>query len=276
MSKRKTKGLTKPTQAEKADKYKLYLKSVQDPEHEVGFLERAFKGFYGRSPQVLREDFCGTYAVCCQWVKSASGRKAIGVDTDSEPLAWGTGHSLSELEPGQQQRVELIQADVRQVTGPKADVLAAQNFSFWVFRRRDELRQYFQAAYSNLRRQGAMVLDMMGGPEVLEEDHEDVTSYRKFDYIWDQHRFDPITHDCLFYIHFRFKDGSELRRAFTYHWRLWTIPEVREVLAEAGFKHSVVYWEDADAKSGEGTGVYRRRKHAGSDPSWIAYIVAAK
>ena len=267
---------TKRTQADEADKYTLYLKSVQEPEHEVGFLDRAFKGFYGRSPRVLREDFCGTYAVCCEWVKSDPKRKAIGVDIDPEPLSWGSEHSLPKLDPEQQQRVQLIQADVRDVTGPKADVLAAQNFSFWIFKTRAELRDYFQAARRNLRRQGAMVLDMMGGPEVIEEDREDVTSYRKFDYIWDQHRFDPITHDCSFYIHFRFKDGSELHRAFAYHWRLWTIPEVREILAEAGFRESVVYWEDADSESGEGTGVYRKRKHAGSDPSWIAYIVAAK
>ena len=276
MSKRQTKGRGNATAAEKADKYKLYLKSVQEPTHEVSFLGRAFKHCYGRAPKVLREDFCGTYAVCCQWVKSAADRKAIGVDIDPEPLGWGTTHILPKLKPAQQQRVRLIQDDVHRVTGPKADVLAAQNFSFWIFKTRPELLAYFQAAYRNLRRKGVMVLDMVGGSEVLEEDHEDVTAYGKFDYVWNQYRFDPITHDYTCYIHFRFKDGSELHRAFAYHWRLWTIPEVCEVLAEAGFKHSAVYWEDADAKTGEGNGSYRRRKHGRSDPSWIAYIVGAK
>jgi len=276
MSKDKTKGKSKPTRAGKADKYKLYLKSVQEPDHEVDFLARAYKAAYGRGPKVLREDFCGTYAVCCRWVNSGPQRQAIGVDFDPQPLAWGTEHNLSKLDPGQRKRVSLIQADVRDVTGPKADVLAAQNFSFWVFKTRDELRGYFQAAHDNLRRKGVMVLDLMGGPDLWKEDHQDVKSYKKFKYIWDQQKFDPITHECLFHIHFRFKDGSELRRAFTYDWRLWTIPEVREILAEVGFRRIDVYWEGTDEKTGEGNGVYRRRKHAPSEPTWIAYVAAAK
>ena len=276
MSKDKTTGGGKPTRASRADKYKLYQKSVQEPDHEVEFLGRAFKSAYGRAPQVLREDFCGAYAVCCKWAKSGPKRKAIGVDIDPEPLAWGTEHNLTRLEPDQQQRVSLIQADVREVTGPKADVLAAQNFSFWIFKTRDELRGYFKAARANLRRQGVMVLDMMGGPDLLKEDQQDVKPYKKFKYIWDQQRFDPITHDCLFHIHFKFPDGSELHRAFTYDWRLWTIPEVCELLAEAGFKRVDVYWEGTDEKTGEGNGVYRRRKHAPSEPTWIAYIAASK
>jgi hypothetical protein len=271
-----SKGDKKPTLAERADKYDLYLKSVQDAEHEVYFLERAYKGFYSRPPQVLREDFCGTYAVCCEWVKSGSKRKAVGVDIDPEPLAWGSEHHLAKLKPAQQSRVQTLMTDVRQVTGPKADVVAAQNFSYWIFKTRAELLIYFKAAHANLKSRGVFVLDMMGGPEVLEEDEEDVTAFRGFDYVWHQATIDPITHECTLYIHFRFKDGSELHRAFSYEWRLWSIPEVRELLQEAGFKRSVVYWEDTDSKSGEGTGTYRKRKHAGMDPTWIAYIVGAK
>jgi len=276
MSKDKTKRPGKPTRASKADKYKLYQKSVQEPDHEVDFLVRAFRTAYGRAPQVLREDFCGAHAVCCRWVRNGSARKAIGVDIDAEPLAWGTKHNLSKLDPSRQKRVSLIQGDVRDIAGPKADVLAAQNFSFWIFKQREGLLKYFQAAFANLHRQGVMVLDMMGGPDLLKEDQEDIKRYKKFTYVWDQQKFDPITHDCLFYIHFRFSDGSEIRRAFTYDWRLWTIPEVRELLLEAGFKRVDVYWEGMDEKTGEGDGVYRRRKHAPSDPTWISYIAASK
>lgn len=280
MSKRKknkrNKGVTKPTQAERADKYNLYLKSVQDAEYEVYFLDRAYKGFYDRPPRVLREDFCGTYAVCCQWVKSGSNRKAVGVDIDPEPLAWGSKHHLAKLKPAQQRRVQTLMTDVRQVAGPKADVVAAQNFSYWIFKTRAEMLIYFKAAHDNLKRRGVFVLDMMGGPEVLEEDNEDVTAFRGFDYVWHQEKIDAITHECTLHIHFRFKDGSELHRAFSYEWRLWSIPEIRELLDEAGFTSSVVYWEDTDSKSGEGTGTYRKRKHAGMDPTWIAYIVGAK
>ena len=47
--------------AEKADKYKCYLKSVQSPEHEVEFFDQAFKDEFRRKPTTLREDFCGTF-----------------------------------------------------------------------------------------------------------------------------------------------------------------------------------------------------------------------
>ena len=79
-----------------------------------------------------------------------------------------------------------------------------------------------------------------------------------------------------FCIHFRFKDGSALSRAFQYDWRLWTLPEIRELLIEAGFERADVYWEGTDKETGEGTDVYRRREHAESDPAWIAYVVGVK
>ncbi len=262
--------------AAKADKYDLYLKSVQAPDVDVLFFVRAFKHAYGRAPVLLREDFCGTAAVCYEWAKSKKERRAIGVDIDPEPLEWGVKHLRGKLKPKVADRVELIQDDVRVVQGPKADVVSAQNFSYLCFKTREALRGYFESAYANLAPEGVLVLDLMGGPEVIEEGHVEETKHGKFTYLWDQARFDPITHDCKFHIHFRFKDGSKKRRAFTYEWRLWTIPEVSELVAEAGFKKVDVYWEDTDTDTGEGTGTYRRRKSAESDTAWVAYIVGTK
>ena len=65
-----------------ADKYDLYIRSVQSPDVEVTFFDRAYRAQYGRRPMILREDFCGTAAVCYDWVKSAPGRTAVGVDLD--------------------------------------------------------------------------------------------------------------------------------------------------------------------------------------------------
>jgi hypothetical protein len=50
---------------------------------------------------------------------------------------------------------------------------------------------------------------------------------------------------------------------------------VRELLEEAGFSRVDVYWEGT-AENGEGNGIYRRRKHAEADPSYIAYVVGVK
>lgn len=274
------------SEADSADKYVLYQMSVQEPEHEIEFFDQVYKEENGRAPKILREDFCGTFAVCCDWVKK-NGRTAIGVDLDPEPLEWGKKHNLAKLTPRQQQRVTLLQQDVRQINEPKADILAAQNFSFWLFKTRNELRQYLTVARQNLNRGGIMILDMMGGGECTIEEQEDIRKIRaggpndeegpvRFKYVWEQADFNPITHDCSFYIHFRFKDGSELKRAFEYHWRFWTIPEVRELLVEAGFSRSYVYWEGTDPETGEGDNDWKRVEDATPDPSWLAYIVAVK
>ncbi len=263
-------------EAERVDRYELYLQAVQAPEHEIPIFDRAYRKHFGKPPRVLREDFCGTFAVCCEWVKSRLDRVAVGVDLDPEPLAWGKVRHLSELRSDQQKRVSLLQDDVRSVNGSKADVVTAQNFSFFVFKTRDELLTYFRAAYENLASKGVFVLDMMGGHESMEEDREDVTEFKGFDYVWDQVRFDPITHDCTFHIHFRFKDGSEMNRAFSYKWRFWMLPEVRELLEEAGFSRVDIYWEGTDPKTGEGNDVFRIRRQAPGDPAWICYVVAVK
>ncbi|MAE67748.1 MAG: SAM-dependent methyltransferase [Phycisphaeraceae bacterium] len=264
------------TLAQRADKYDLYQQAVQVPEHEVEFFDRVYRKTFDRRAQVLREDFCGTFAICCDWAKSRSNRLAIGVDLDDEPLDWGRRHNLAKLKPAQQERVRLVQADVRAEEDVKADIIAAENFSFWIFRTRPELREYFAAARRNLAPEGIFVLDMMGGAESMEEDREDHTEYDGFTYVWDQARFDPITHDSSFYIHFEFDDGSAMRRAFEYHWRFWTLPEVQELLREAGYRKIDVYWEGTDSKTGEGNGVYRIREHAENDTAWICYVVATK
>jgi hypothetical protein len=67
-----------------------------------------------------------------------------------------------------------------------------------------------------------------------------------------------------------------MRRAFSYDWRLWSIPELRDLLAEIGFSETEVYWEGTDRKTNEPNGVYRKVLSAPDDPAWVAYIVAYK
>lgn len=271
-----------PPLADLADKYALYGLSVQEPANEAEFFTKTYKSLNGRSPRILREDFCGTHAVCCEWVKLNKDNVAYGIDLDPEPLDWGKKQLQPKLTDEQRSRITLHEDDVRTRAKVKADVLAAQNFSFFLFKTRDSLRDYFQHALANIADGGIMVMDMMGGSECYEEDHEDIRTietdvkgFKKFKYIWEQKRFNPITADALFHIHFRFKDGSELDKAFTYDWRFWTLPEVKELLLEAGFSDATVYWEETD-EDGEETGEFKPATEGPADPSWIAYIVAKK
>ncbi|MBN2886226.1 MAG: class I SAM-dependent methyltransferase, partial [Chromatiaceae bacterium] len=87
--------------------------------------------------------------------------------------------------------------------------------------------------------------------------------------------FDPISARMRCHIHFRFDDGSALERAFRYEWRLWTLPEIRELLAEAGFGRIEVYWQGWDAE-GEPDGNFRPVERGTADAAWIAYLSAEK
>jgi hypothetical protein len=272
---RATSATRATTMAATADKYDLYIRSVQSPDVEVAFFDRAFRNHFGRRPTTLREDFCGTAAVCYDWVKGAPDRRAIGVDLDAEPLAWGAKRFGPELSEDQASRLRIVHGDVR-TTNSKAEVIAAQNFSYYCFETRDSLRAYFRHVRRCLPAEGMLVLDVLGGSEVMEDDRQEETSFGKFKYVWDAIDFDPVSHHCRYAIHFRFKDGSELRNAFRYEWRLWTLPELRELLAEAGFSSSDVYWEGTDRKTGEGDGVYRKRARGDADPAWVVYLVAWK
>lgn len=270
---------SKPTKAELADRFVCYQESVQAPDHEVEFFEQAFQEAYDRRPFTLREDFCGTFAVCCEWVKSKKNRVAVGVDLCGDTLQWGREHNLSELSKKEKQRLTLVQDDVRSRSERPVDILAAQNFSFWIFKTRREVVEYLKIARSNLNPEGIMILDMMGGGACYKEGQVDKRKIGKgkksFRYEWEQASFDPITRDASFYIHFKFRDGSRMDRAFEYHWRFWTVPEVREMLDEAGFSESHVYWELEDA-DGEDTGEWERKESVANSSAWLCYIVAMK
>ena len=278
-SKNKHGSKSKKTLAEKADKFLCYQKSVQSPEHEVEFFEQAYRDVNKRKPYSLREDFCGTFSVCCQWVKSNSKRMAVGVDLCEETLQWGRDNNLAKLSQSQQERVRLINQDVRKKNRPQVDILAAQNFSFWIFKTRPEVVEYFKVARSNLNVDGVMIMDMMGGGDCYIEGQVDKRKIKKgkkgFRYDWKQVSFNPINRDASFSISFRFKDGSKIKNAFEYHWRFWTIGEVREMLSEAGFSESHVYWEK-EGEDGEETDEWERRDVADSERCWLAYIVAVK
>ena len=258
--------------ARRADRHLLYQESVQDAEAEVAFLTRTFKSLRKRPARTLREDFCGTALLCAEWVKK-EGRSAVGIDLDPSVLAWGIQHNLAPIgEPGR--RVELRQMDVRDKCSGRFDVTVALNFSYFVFRTRDEMRGYFERVQRSMEKDGLFVLDAYGGYESWQP-MEEPRRMKGFTYVWDQDVVDPIDNSVVNYIHFEFKDGTKLRKAFTYEWRLWTLPEIRELLAEAGFSRSAVYWEDGD-KDGEGTGVFRPRTHVGQEAAWVAYVIAER
>jgi len=267
------------------DRHALYEAAVQSVDYDLDHVERLFRRLRGRPARALREDFCGTAGLACAWVQRGPAYRAFGVDLDPEPLAWARTHRLAHMNAGTD-RVTLVQGDVLHARLPKADVTLAYNFSYWVFHTRPALLAYFRAAYKGLRRDGLLLLEMFGGTEAMTELVEsrriagrsgpDGVPLPTFRYVWEQERFDPVTHGLRCAIHFRLAGGRELKRAFRYDWRLWTLPEVRELLVEAGFRDALVYTQGWDDAAGELDGVYRRRASFTNQESWLAIVVGVK
>lgn len=261
--------------AKGSDKYDLYQRSVQSPEADVQFLARVYRRRRGRNALHLREDFCGTALLMSHWVKRGSQYTAEGFDIDPEPVEWGLEHNFSRLKPAARERAVVHLADAREPSRRTPDVRCAQNFSYWLFKSRKEMLAYFRGVYEDLAPDGMFVIDAHGGPEAIEEMEEE-TECDGFTYVWDQHFYSPVTGEAKLHIHFRFPDGSEMSRAFSYDWRVWTLPELKEILEEAGFPEVDCYWEGTDEDGESGNGIFRKTRYGTNDPAWVAYLVAAK
>lgn len=263
-----------------ADRHVLYTHAVQSVAAEIDFVDETFKEIRGVRARSLREDFCGTAATSCEWVRRRPSNVAIGLDLDEPTLDWGLERLVARLTPSQRKRVTLLHRDVREPgrEGSGVDVVLAMNFSYWIFATRADLGAYFRRVYESLGDRGVFFLDAYGGWESMREqrDRRDIkTSRGSFTYVWDQVRYEPITGhmDCA--IHFHFPDGTRMRNAFTYSWRLWTLAEIQEVLAEAGFRNVTVYWE-GDDEDGEGNGEFEPAKHGEACQAFICYLSGEK
>ncbi len=272
-----------PLTARRADRHLLYEHAVQGVDIELDFFERVYRARHGRRPTTFREDFCGTASMACAFVRRGPERVAWGVDLDAPTLAYGDAHHRSALPPETAARLHLVHGNVLDPLPGSADIAAAMNFSYWVFKSRDLLRRYFERAREGLTDGGIFYMDLYGGTGAMGviEERRNVNDARdrqgrplqSYTYIWEQASFNPVTHDLACHIHFGFRDGTRLRRAFRYDWRLWTLPEVRELLLEAGFAAADVYmhgWtkdEEADAH-------YRKRVRFENTEGWIAYLAA--
>tara|TARA_R110002073_G_scaffold1715_3_gene12390 strand:- start:146684 stop:147568 length:885 start_codon:yes stop_codon:yes gene_type:complete len=260
--------------------HELYQLSVQNVESEIDFIDETFEQIRGRKAVTLREDFCGTGNTSAEWVRRRPTNTAIGLDLDQPTLDFGHQTHVANLDEDAASRISLIHRNV--LTPGDAggsDCVLAMNFSYWLFKTREDLRNYFIAVRESLGEQGVFFLDHYGGSEAMTETREakkiDDGPGRVFTYIWEQKHFNPITGDMECRIHFKFPDKTKLNDAFVYHWRLWSMPEIRELLSEAGFANVVVYWEgDDEDDDEEGNGEYEPTLEGTADPAFISYIVA--
>jgi hypothetical protein len=200
-------------------------------------------------------------------------------------LAWARRHHLPLLGDAAL-RLHLLRADVRRVRTPRVDVITALNCSYWVFKRRPQLVDYLRRSCRALAPRGLMFLDAFGGEGAMRTliERRRVRGLRTyagqrippFTYVWEQKSFNPVDHGLRAAIHFELEDGRRLRNAFTYDWRLWTLPEIDEALREAGFSSVQVHVQAWDDQRNQPINLYRRRGRFENQEAWLAYIVGVK
>ncbi len=252
------------------DRHGLYERAVQDPDADVDVVERVLDAS-GRPARRLREDFSGTAALAASWVGRGPERTAVAVDLDPAVHEWARRYRVPALEEAAA-RLRLVTADVRDGPGDGFDAIVAFNFSYGVFRTRAALRGYLRSALRALAPGGALLLDSFGGWDAQKELVERRRLRDGVTYVWEQQRFDPITHAIRCAIHFEFARGRPLRKAFEYDWRLWSLPELTELLAEAGFEGIEVLWDVSTGAAAR----YRPRASGRNQAGWIAYVVGRR
>ena len=269
----------------KHDRHVLYEAAVQGVEYDIDLFQRIFRRHRGRRFTRLREDFCGTASLACAWARRRPENEAWAVDNDREVLEWARTHRVPRLRRAAA-RLHLVRADVRASGMPKVDFVCAMNFSYWVFKHRRDLVAYFRSVRLGLRPGGLFACNAFGGTGAEKPLVErtripgsrsgEGDSVPPFTYVWEQASFNPIDHRLRCFIHFRFRDGTEMRRAFRYDWRLWTLPEISDCLREAGFRDVHVYVEGWDNRRNRPDDHYRLRTRFENQHGWLACVVGLR
>ncbi len=261
--------------ARNVNKNRLYEESVQCTDFEVNFIKKIYKKYNGARCHLLREDFCASALISSEWVKDHKQNISFCIDLDKKMISEAKKTRKARLNEKQQKRMNIFYGNSASFNSDKVDCVLAANFSYYVFKERKLLIKYFKHAKNQLKSKGIFMLDAFGGYEAHQL-LEERTKHKGFTYVWDQSSFNPVNHDLKCFIHFEFSDKSSIKRAFVYDWRLWTLPEIKDCLHEAGFKKIDIYMQGWDEENDEESDKFYKVTKCDADPAWIAYIVARK
>ncbi len=233
------------------DRHDLYEHCVQSPENLVPFLRAIHGGKGDAAPRTLCEDFCGTAALSRAWCRMVDGGRAIATDLAEEVLARARRDAPDGL--------VLCRGDTTRIDA-RGDIIFVGNFSIGEIHARPALVAYLSRCRERLEPAGVFVCDIYGGESALREGFvhrpHPLGNGRIVRYTWEQREVDPLTHMVINAMHFRIERAGviedELLDAFVYHWRLWSVPELRDAMREAGFTSVEVYEKLPDAVDDEG------------------------
>ena len=221
------------------NRFDHYEIAAQAPAHQARFLA----ALHGAGANVLAEDFSGPAAIARAWLTLSRDHHAIAVDRDPEPLDHAADRLTRTHAGAMLDRLTLLNTDVLSAKY-RADIIAALNFAVCELHSRPELMTYLRHALLRLEARGILVADLYAGassliPGVTRQTIE--TDDGSIVYEWEQRDVDPLTGFVTNAMHFTSPDGTPMRDAFVYRWRLWSVPELRDAMREAGFRHTEVH-----------------------------------
>lgn len=230
--------------------FDCYELCVQSPRHITTFLRAA----HGH-PLTLREDFAGTARIARRWaeesLKSQDGGTALAIEIDPATIKHARSQALNEARADPPPNLTILQGECTTKDAPAfdtpADVVFVGNFSIGYLHRRADLMRYLRYTHQRLAKAhagpGLLALDTYGGTNAftlgsLRRRHPS-RGREQIHYHWQHEAADPTTAMVTNSISFDIElDGEIIHqypRAFVYHWRLWSLPELREALHETGY-----------------------------------------
>ena len=120
-------------------------------------------------------------------------------------------------------------------------------------------------------------MDLFGGPGVNKPSTQsrlvepDEGGVEPFTYQWEQRGRNLQTGrmDCR--IHFELRDGTRIKDAFIYDWRLWTPGQIIDLAQQAGFEQAAFWWSDPTEP-----GRFHPVQEVPQDQDWVGYVVCRK
>ncbi|QQE11073.1 hypothetical protein JD969_16455 [Planctomycetota bacterium] len=263
----------------------LYQHAVQHPDAEAEFLERIYMHYFDDTrPTTLREDFAGTCAISTSWVNMDQDNRALAVEIDYPTAVWAD-QNVTELLKDRAEDVIILVDDVINISEPQTDIVASLNFSALIYHKRKELVAYLKHARQSLTDQGIFVMDIFGGigsttlgiqERSLQLHIPNHIDPQKVTYQWEQRSYNPDNHKIDCRIHFVLPNGTEMKDAFKYDWRLWSLNDLQEMMLEAGFDYSEIWCDKYDSFSNQSDNHYLPAKNYPDRTDWIVYVVGIK
>ncbi len=215
-----------------------------------------------------------------------AGRLTLAcADALSEPEAPARVGARQSMAPNDTSSVR-TPALARASSSEGADIIFVGNFSIGYIKDRAGLVSYLSLCRKRLEAGmggfggGVFVCDLYGGASAfkaggLERRHQS-HGRESIRYSWQQEEVDSVCGMVTNSISFRVEvDGDvvrELPRAFVYQWRLWSLPELREAMVEAGFAKIEVH-KDVNIAPREMPTPIASAAELGED--WIVLVVAS-